>query len=214
MYRTLFPIIFNRKCFQNVGVSVQSNASTITFPWACQKGDLAILADLARNTVGIPSSVTPSGFTNCADNGANSLRLMTSVKILTGAEPNTALTGMNGTSANRKVMGILRPTWNIKTVSSPVAWPNDGTAGDPNPQTIAIVGRTEDPIIVISSCGASTSGGVLTSAPPFAAQYVDATGDVRFGWEQYNAGEPRVNHVTDMNDAGSNAFHSGFIVFT
>jgi hypothetical protein len=91
--------------------SVASDTSTIIVPSGVQAGDFMALFDIAFNTSGTPTQVTPSGFTQDVEANGNQRRINTSYKqVLSSAEAGTTLTGMNGTSSNNKILWVFRGT--------------------------------------------------------------------------------------------------------
>lgn len=91
--------------------SAVSNTSTITVPSGVEAGDFMVLFDIAFNASTTPTLVTPSGFTAAVNNTGNNGRIATSYKqVLSSADAETTLTGMNGTTSNNKILLVFRGT--------------------------------------------------------------------------------------------------------
>ena len=87
-----------------------STTSTITMPPAGKLRDLAVLFQYAQNSSGSPTAVTPAGFGNQNNNVGvtTTIRAMCDSKVLVDGDAGAVLTGMNGTSANEKILGVFR----------------------------------------------------------------------------------------------------------
>lgn len=115
--------------------SATSTASTITAPSDIVAGDLLVIYDRATNTSGLPTSVVPSGFTSILDQGTENLRrTICSFKIASGSEAGTSITGMNGTSANIKIMMVFSTNGATSAIAYDVEF--QSTDADPTAQTI------------------------------------------------------------------------------
>lgn len=190
--------------------STVSNGSTIAIPSGCVAGDLLVLLDVANaSTSTIPSSVTPSGFTNLANlgvTGTTSMRAALWYRLATGSE--TTLTGLNGTGDNSKV--LLCFSGGISSVA-PSTVNNQGTTGNPSNQTV-IASSGTPPLIVIGAFGASGSVVTASRAMSPAGTYLEpASGDnASLGYKIY-ASAP-ANNTVSMGDTGrTNALISCYI---
>jgi hypothetical protein len=86
--------------------SATSTGSTITAPSDIVAGDLLVLLDVALNTSGFPTAVTP--FTSFLNNtNQTARRILFSKKIADGTEAGATLTGMNGTNSNSKTLYVF-----------------------------------------------------------------------------------------------------------
>jgi len=84
-----------------------SATSSITLP-SVELGDTVIIIDYSENTSGIPTAVTPTGFTIKLNVSSTTRRLTTYVKqILSSAESGTVLTCANGTAKNAKFAIVI-----------------------------------------------------------------------------------------------------------
>lgn len=94
----------------SVRSSSTSNTSSITVP-DVQLGDTIVLIDYSENTIGTPSAVTPSGFTQKLDSFSLTRRLTTYVKqVFSDAETGNVLTCANGTALNAKIVIVMKGT--------------------------------------------------------------------------------------------------------
>lgn len=198
--------------------SANSSSSTITIPGTAVAGDFAVLIDCAvDNTAGgSVSGVTPSGWTNVAFttvSSSDTVRTMTSYRILTAGQPGTSITGMNS-DYEKKFILVFRPSTSIITATAS-AWNSEGTTGNPSVQIVSASGVVA-PLIVL----AVASGSGTTSAPSFSTESPAMTNltaaaanlGLRIGYTLYNT-DPSDQSI-DMNDVGENALHSGYIRFT
>lgn len=187
--------------------SALSTASTITWPASVAAGDIAVIVDCARNTLATnPGAVTPSGFTNMVNNiGIGNSRYMVSRKLLLGSETG-ALTGMNGTAANDKVLLVFRGG---ATALSSSTWNQEGTTGDPASQSVLASGGVA-PLVVVGAAFAQTGSAVFsTASPAFDATVINGSTDLRVGYKIYNSAP--ADHTIDMADLGTNFLASGWL---
>ena len=87
-----------------------ATTANITVPATAKTSDLAILIDRATSNDGsIPTDVTPTNWTQIRTEATNqTARQSISSRILAANESGNAITGMNGTGSNQKIMVILR----------------------------------------------------------------------------------------------------------
>lgn len=175
-----------------------STASTITIPATAQAGDLAVLYDLARNIIGTPTLVTPSGWTTLSDLTGGTGAAVLSYKILVAGDPGGTVTGMDGTSADAKSLVVFRATPTLAGVAVQDLG-EEYTTGNPGAQTKAAV--TAYPYVVYGGCGG------LSALPTWASAWYSNTGSMgyqRYAWQIFNAsGESR---SVDCNDSGTGTF--------
>lgn len=177
-------------------LSATSTGSTINFPGGIQAGDLIVLCDMAESGAA-PTAVTPSGFSVIANNTTGIRRMMLTYKKADGTESG-ALTGMNGSSNNAKVMVIFRGTGAAATITS---HDHDGFAdgGDPPAQTITS-GSGLAPLVAIAGYGNSSA---VTARPfsPAKDGEVGSSGDRCYvAWKIYNTGPSDI--TVDQTDIG------------
>lgn len=87
-----------------------SSTSSITMPQV-KLGDTVIIVDYSENTTGVPTAVTPAGFTLRLNVASTTRRLTTySRQILSASETGTVLTGANGTAKNAKFAIVISGT--------------------------------------------------------------------------------------------------------
>lgn len=185
-----------------------ANAFQITLS-GVNAGDLIVLLDCARNNVGAPNNVTPSGFTNVF-NFLEDARMSVSYKIAAGGE--TTISGMNGGVENRKAAYVFRGDRAITAVS--VSTPaTQGTTGNPSPQTVAASAGA--PPLVILGCyhtntGATISTRTFTVGGSAAKDgEITPTANMYLAYKIYNS-SPQDASI-DMNDEGDNMLASFYI---
>jgi len=90
---------------------------------AFQAGDLAVILDMASNTIAaLPTFITPAGWsattnTSGNDDSGNGVRANLSYKILTAANIGATFTGMQGNLRHRKSVIMFRCTRPIQAVT-------------------------------------------------------------------------------------------------
>jgi hypothetical protein len=93
--------------------AVHSSSSTITIPSTIQAGDLAVLFDWGWGGSTSITGVVPTGFNSISNTGLTAtpaVRGVATYRILTSADANTTVTGINAPTGNRKTLLIYRPT--------------------------------------------------------------------------------------------------------
>lgn len=188
-----------------------STGSTISVPAGVQAGDILVLSDMAVSG-STPTKVVPSGFTEIADSDSQR-RAILSWKLAAGSEGNTNLTGMNGSSSNRKLLLVFRPDGPVAGASHGGAVSNPATNNNPSAEIISASGGTP-PLLVV---------GCYTSSGNFSNRIFEVSGsDVKDGeengpsnnhWIAWRAYITNPQNVTiDMGDAGnSNCLQGGYI---
>lgn len=130
----------------STSASFNDSTATIVLPSVISRGDLIILIDGAWNVAGIPTAITPTGFTNIANDGLGIHRAMLSYKVATGSEAGATVTGMSGDSINRKIAKVFRPNAQAAVTISGIN--HQITDSAPTNQTIA-VGSAVKPLIAL-----------------------------------------------------------------
>ncbi len=175
-----------------------SAASTITIPATAQAGDLAVLYDLARNSSGTPTLVTPAGWTTLSDLTGGTGAAVLSYKILVAGDPGGTVTGMDGTSADAKSLVVFRATPTLAGVAVQDLG-EQYTTDNPGAQTLAA--QSAYPYVVYGGCGG------LSALPTWASAWYSNTGSTgyqRYAFQIFNAsGESR---SVDCNDSGTGTF--------
>ena len=195
--------------------SATSASSTITIPASAQQGDWAVLFDAASVDTGSIGAVTPSGWTNLASSlieGTDSLRLMTSHRILGASPGGTTITGMDE-SKDAKILLIFRPSTSIiSTVAS--SWNAQATTGDPTLQTVSASGVTTPLIVVAAGAGPSIPAfATETPAMTNLSKSGGSTLGMRIGYTIYNSSPS--DQSIDIADGGyGNVLQSGYVRFT
>ncbi|QJP14670.1 hypothetical protein G3545_14070 [Starkeya sp. ORNL1] len=145
--------------------STTSSGATIAAHASAANGDLGILIQEAQNNSGVPTAVTPGTFSNVVNtsNGSDPIRCLIDIGPITGS--GQVLTGMDGTSADLKILLIFRPNGVMTglTGSSPNG---QMTASAPTTQNIAVTGSPPEGIYIGAAFGvtaAPTPSGTLAS---------------------------------------------------
>lgn len=182
-----------------------SSLSTISMPASIQAGDLAILCDYALNASGAPADVVPSLFTQFGTSlvMATNYKRILSYKVLDGTE--TTITGMNGTSANRKTLIVFRKasgTW-----SAPQDVAEQTTSGDPSAQVVNVSGES-NPVVVIGSYAGTGTVSTRTMTPTKDSEVTAANNVNYLAWCVYNSSP--ADTTVDMGDSGTGNILSSF----
>jgi hypothetical protein len=194
--------------------SAQSALTTITIPATAQIGDLAVFIDAANTGfIGAPSLVTPSGWNLLFNLTLSTWRFAGHWKILTAGEPGANITGMaGGITAEEKIMHVFRPVTPL-TLVTPSTWNSEATTGDPAAQNVVASAGTPA-LVVIGAWFAQTANVDPRSSTPALDQETSQTGAVNdniwLGSKVYNSSP--VDHSIDMDDEGTNALASGYLM--
>jgi hypothetical protein len=189
--------------------SATSTAATVTGPASIQAGDVLLLGDRARNTVGLPTAVIPTGFTEIASTASDGTtsRTRLSYKIADGSEASASITGMDGTSTDNKVLLVFRPSTpaTVLTFADPG---QETTDVNPTSQTITASGGAV-PLIVGATYGSSAAVDPRSSTPAMDAEVSSST-LFYFGYKIYNSAPS--DHTVDMDDEGATNTLQSFYV--
>lgn len=179
-----------------------------------QANDVALYIDFA-GAGGVPTAVTPSGFSNIVNTSGGSepgVRAMASWKKLTGSESYvtgiSASTGGGGGTDNNKLGLVFRPSINFTTLT--VSTPQNSGITSGNPAAITVDPSAETTPVVLIGIGATYIGTVAfsTASPAFDAQINLSDNDLRVGYKIYNSSP--LSHSIDINDLGSANWLAGF----
>ena len=196
--------------------SCQSTSTVIDFTdaGAIQANDVALYIDFA-GAGGVPTAVTPSGFTNIVNTSGGSepgVRAMVSWKKLAGSESfvtgMSANTGGGGGTDNNKIGLVFRPSIDFTTMTFSTPQNSGITSG--NPAAITVDPSAETTPVVLIGIGATYRGTVTfsTASPAFDAQINLSDSDMRVGYKIYNSSP--LSHSIDINDLGSANWLAGF----
>jgi hypothetical protein len=192
--------------------SSTSTAATITLPADIQAGDLIVILDGANSAFATPAAVTPTDFTNHANNTVTppyeGYRLMLSSKLAVGTEGSASITGMNGNAGNTKACYVFRG--DIPATSrTPSTFNGEGTTGDPAAQNVAASGGSA-PLVVLAGYFAR-SGPVdpRTFSPAKDGEINAGSGVLYLAYKIYNSSPADVS--VDMDDEVTNLLQSGYI---
>jgi len=116
--------------------SSSSDSATITTPTGIMDGDVAVLVDYSYSGSGIPTAVTPSGYSNKANElhvtaEPNKQRVMVSTKVLTTSDAGVVLTGMAVNTSSRKRLFIFRHVDGLSSISASAVTATSGDGSDP-----------------------------------------------------------------------------------
>lgn len=182
-----------------------STAATITAPSDIVAGDLLVLWDAPINSAGTPTAVTPAGFTQITNITATLIRGIASYKIANGSEASASISGMNGTSANRKILYTFRGNVPITTATL-LGLTAEGTDGNPAAQVCSAGSGT--PPLVVLGCYYGTpslSGASFTPAEDAST----TTGARQVSYKIYNSAP--ADTTVDLGDGGSNLLASFYL---
>jgi hypothetical protein len=184
-----------------------TSATTPNVSGQVQAGDLIAFMDVARNNVGAPANVTPSGFTNILT-FVEDARMSVHYKISAGNE--TTIAGMNGGVENQKMAYVFRGDHPITAVS-PSTPTTQGTTGDPSPQTVSASGGLS-PLIIFGCYRGSGAVGTRTFTVGGSAA---KDGEINFNTNSYLAykiyNQSPQDAVIDEGDNGDNMLASFYI---
>jgi hypothetical protein len=197
--------------------SCQSTGTTLDFSalsaGSIQANDVALYIDYA-GAAGIPTAVTPSGFTNIVNTIGGTepgARAMASWKKLAGSEG--SVTGMSastggGSADNNKIGLVFRPSIDFTTMT--FSTPQNSGIISTNPAAITVDPSAETIPVVLIGIGAVYQGTVTfsTASPAFDAEINLSDNDMRVGYKIYNSSP--LSHSIDINDLGSANWLAGF----
>lgn len=186
-----------------------STASTVTWPSGIQNGDLAVLLDFATGVAAAPATVTPSGFTLIGTSQAVKFhRANASYKKCDGTETGS-LTGMNGNSANRKLLLIIRPSTGAAATWTPGTPSQQATTANPSAQTVTVASETV-PVVV---CGFYCASGTVTAR--IGTPTMTTFNSTLLAYMAYRIDNTSPQDTTiDMDDDGDNILQSVFFRLT
>lgn len=186
--------------------SATSEDASVTAPSDIVSGDLLVLYDRAVNVSGNPTAVTPSGFTtvfNATD--STTRRTICSFKIANGTEAGASITGMDGNSADFKILLVF--STNGATTALSFAPKFESTDGDPVAQVVP-ASQNSNPLVVLSFMRQVTATGQSFS-PTQDGTVTNGTANTAY-YKIYNSGASDV--TVDCGDGGNaNALMSFYI---
>lgn len=190
--------------------STTSTAATITGSASVVAGDLLILWDVAINSSGTPTSAIPTDFNTIVDfDGGGLTKAIASYKIADGSEASASLTGMDGTSSDRKILGVWRGDVDFTSVTVR-SLNSQMTTGNPTGQSCTAASGTP-PLLLIGayySSGAITTRSITPGA--FTAEISNGTG-FYLNYLIYDSAP--ASQTIDMADFGNNALTSFYLTF-
>jgi len=200
-------LLVNRLCGFGVGggagtlafvTSANSTAQNVTCP-TVEAGDLLVLLDRGQGSGGTPpAAVVPTNFSIIDNRAAGIARQVLSYKIAVGNEEGTSLTGMNGSTSNRKILAVFRQT-PAATAATPQNATGEATSGNPAAQVVgASAGAV--PLVVIGAYGSDLTVDPRTMSPAKDAEILNQPGgsNIVLAYKIYNAAPADVS--VDMDD--------------
>jgi hypothetical protein len=185
-----------------------TSTSLLTLPAGIAAGDLIVIGDRAANSSGLPTEVTPTGFTKISGVNDGSLsRFVTSYRLADGTEGGTTVATMVGTNGDRAICEVFRGNVPIKAVAVQSA-AAEITDGNPTAQVVAS-GAGAVPLVVvgIGLCAIPTVD--LTFSPAEDGSYAGSTTS-NIKWKFYTTAPANV--TADVGDTGgSNALGSFYV---
>lgn len=193
--------------------STSISSTAISLPASIAAGDLIVILNHARDSVGTPNLVTPSGFTNQVNftggQTGNNGRFAVHTKLAVGTEGGTSATGMSGDTLTDLVVAVFRrtPAAAGLTISTPNT---QATTADPSAQNVAASGG-EAPSVTLGCYGATGAISPRTMSPAKTAEANASTGTY-LAWLIQNSAPSDVS--VDMEDEGANLLASFYISMT
>lgn len=189
-----------------------SSSAAITVPSGVQAGDLLVLQDFALHSGGVPTAVTPTGWTNIVDTSGTPARLMISYKLADGSEGGTSVTGM-GDASNMKCLYIFRgdAPATLLTASTPN---QQNTGSNPSSQTVSASGQTT-PLVIIGGYAAVAGTVSPRTFSPAKDGEIEQTSvallsaDTWLAYKIYNSSPANVS--VDMDDESNNYLASFYV---
>lgn len=183
--------------------SATSTAATIAVPSSVMAGDLLVLMDRAENSLGggLPATVVPTGFTSAINTPQFDERQIISAKLADGSDAGSTLTGMDGTSADAKLLLVFRrfPAATSISIQDPAG---QATDGNPTAQTINASGGNA-PLVALA--GYSSYGAVSPrTMTPAKQSEISISTRYFLAWKIYDSSPADVS--ADMDDEGLGNF--------
>lgn len=175
-----------------------TNTNQITIPAAASVGDIAVLFDMAFQTSGSPTSVTPTGWTKLAETAAGNLRGIASYRQLTSGQPGSTITGMNGSERDRKIMCVIHPKYTVNTIT-PGGWLVRVSTGDPTAISVTSGSASTNLVVFGFAVGQNT---VSLSFSPSATSTKTSGDALKAGYKLYTGPDTTANVTVDTGSAG------------
>lgn len=189
--------------------SATSNAASVTAPATIDAGDLLVLMDAAKSLIGIPTTVVPSGFTSLVNLSGNSFgKTIWSAKIALGTEDGASITGMDGASADDKVLMQFRGNVAISAFSTAQSPVGSAGEGDPGGVTITASGGVV-PLIAFAGYSSLAAISPRTFSPAADAEISSGTGGYA-KYKIYNSSPANIS--IDMDDEDDFNALNGFYI--
>ena len=202
--------------FQLVFINFTISTNSQITPHAnARVGDFAVLAQRATATdATIPTAVVPTGFTEVSGEGevVSTVANRSSVAYRTLAST-AAITGMDGTAEDTKVLAIFRPLRGAVGTVTASTWALESThASDQANQTVSCAGQAA-PIIAFGMASKRAGTAVSITGTPSLdyGQYVSpGTLQLFFGFKLFN-GSPADVLMDYQNQNNSDMMTTGYL---
>lgn len=184
--------------------SVASTGTTITIPTGIiQDEDIAVLVDRGFGFSGVPTAVTPSGFSQKANVAAPaSQRVVVSTKILTTGDAGATVTGMASDNSRKRLL-IFRRVDGATTITGSTVTSVYSDSTDPAAASASYAGLSGSSITLgILASGFTTS----PTSPSFSPTEtgVAAAGELRVYYLLTYTGDPGSVSVDQGNSSSRN----------
>lgn len=183
--------------------SSSSTGTTITVPTGIANNDIAVLVDRGFGFSGVPTAVTPSGYTSRANVAAPaSQRVMVTTKILTTADDSATVTGMASDNSRKRLM-IFRRVGGATTITGSAVTSVYSDSTDPAAASASYTGLSGSSITLgILAVGFTTT----PTSPSFSPTEtgVLAAGELRVYYLLTYAGDPGSVSVDQGNSSARN----------
>lgn len=185
-----------------------SSTASATVAWpAVVAGDMAVLFDATGGYYSPPALVTPSGFTNIANQTGSIFRFATHYKRCDGTETGN-ITGMTPVLGGDKGIFILRGDFAFATVTGAGGQNGTYSTGNPGAITVAASGGTP-PTVVIGLYYAQTGSiDPRTFSTTKDGEQSLVSGRMYLAWKLYTSAPANSN--IDMDDEGDGNINQGF----
>jgi membrane-associated protease RseP (regulator of RpoE activity) len=189
-----------------------SSGETITLPGGAQVGDLCVLGDHAIQVTGVPTDVTPSGFTELVNETVDAItdmRSKASYSVLTGTG---TITGMTGGSSVRKVLHVYRPSRPISAITAST-WTHAFNSG--SSQTISASGQ-QTPILLFGMYLVGSDTFNSTTMNPAQDETTSSSSNRTIRSKYYGLNNSPQNHTISMSvgSAASYCVMGGYLIAT
>lgn len=185
--------------------------STIDFSLIASKqaGDLCIWADASCNVSGIPTTVTPSGFTKVAEISGNTCRMIMAYKVMTSGDLTTVFSRMASTNTRAVDIIFFRPNRAIISVTNYLSMGSTGNIAAANnaPNNLAVNAGTNGltPSIVLAKFFSDANLSGASPTLPGEDNHIGANTADRLAWLLFS--NSPANKTLSMGAVSGGAFN-------